>query len=140
MRLIDADALIENKFKNDISYNAFVSLVKRQPSAQPKLDEWCKDCKEYDQERHCCPRFNRVIRETVDEVKANQWIPCSERLPETEEHVLVTTINKKGERRVVRAYYYHSDDYPGGGAWAAGMNNNVIAWMPLPEPYQEATL
>lgn len=32
MRLIDADALIANKFKNDISYNAFVSLVKRQPT------------------------------------------------------------------------------------------------------------
>lgn len=31
MRLIDADKLIENKFKNDISYNAFCSLVKRQP-------------------------------------------------------------------------------------------------------------
>ena len=69
MRLIDADALIENKFKNDISYNAFVSLVKRQPSAQPKLDEWCKDCKEYDQERHCCPRFNRVIRTAIDDAQ-----------------------------------------------------------------------
>lgn len=69
MRLINADALIENKFKNDISYNAFVSLVKRQPSAQPKLDEWCKDCKEYDQERHCCPRFNRVIRTAIDEAQ-----------------------------------------------------------------------
>lgn len=30
MRLIDADALIEQQFKNDISYNAFCSLVKRQ--------------------------------------------------------------------------------------------------------------
>lgn len=68
------------------------------------------------------------------------WIPCTERLPDTDDHVLVTTINKRGDRRVVRAYYYRSDDYPGGGAWAAGMNNNVIAWMPLPEPYQEATL
>ena len=36
---------------------------------EPDLDEWCEDCKEYDRERHCCPRFNRVIRETVDEVK-----------------------------------------------------------------------
>lgn len=32
MRLIDADKLMENKFKNDISYNAFCNLVKRQPS------------------------------------------------------------------------------------------------------------
>ena len=25
-------------------------------------DEWCTDCKEYDTEKKCCPRFNRVIR------------------------------------------------------------------------------
>ncbi len=36
MRLIDADALIANKFKNDISYNAFCSLVKRQPN----VNQW----------------------------------------------------------------------------------------------------
>ena len=42
------------------------------PSAQSGLDEWCTDCKEYDKERHCCPRWNRVIRETVEEWKSNQ--------------------------------------------------------------------
>lgn len=68
MRLIDADALIENKFKNDISYNAFKNLVKRQPSVdvQPVrhgkweerkvsdkncIDEWqtacCSVCHKY---------------------------------------------------------------------------------------------
>lgn len=26
------------------------------------FDEWCDDCKEYDTEKKCCPRFNRVIR------------------------------------------------------------------------------
>lgn len=120
-----------------LRYTDVINTLTELPSAQPEynMNEWCTDCKEYDQERHCCPRFNRVIRETVDEVKNNQWIPCSERLPDTDDHVLVTTINKRGDRRVVRAYYYRSDDYPGGGAWAAGMNNNVIAWMPLPEPY-----
>lgn len=39
------------------------------PSAQAKLDEWCTDCKEYDHEKHCCPRYNRVIREAVEEIK-----------------------------------------------------------------------
>lgn len=37
-----------------------------------KLDEWCTDCKEYDQEKHCCPRFNRVIRRTVEEMKGGE--------------------------------------------------------------------
>lgn len=31
--------------------------------------EWCHDCKEYDAERHCCPRWTKVIRETVKELK-----------------------------------------------------------------------
>ena len=39
------------------------------PSAQPDLDEWCTDCSEYDQERHCCPRFNRVIREALKDAQ-----------------------------------------------------------------------
>ena len=30
-----------------------------------QLDEWCTDCKEYDTEKKCCPRFNRVIREAL---------------------------------------------------------------------------
>ena len=43
------------------------SKIKNLPSAQPVLDEWCTDCKEYDQERHCCPRWNRVIRTALDD-------------------------------------------------------------------------
>ena len=39
------------------------------PSAQPDLDEWCTDCSEYDQERHCCPRFNRVIRAALKDAQ-----------------------------------------------------------------------
>lgn len=45
-------------------------------SAQPDLDEWCTDCKEYDHERHCCPRWNRVIREAVEEAKQPEIIHC----------------------------------------------------------------
>ena len=30
-------------------------------------EEWCTDCKEYDHEKHCCPRFNKVIRTTLND-------------------------------------------------------------------------
>lgn len=30
-------------------------------------EEWCTDCKEYDNEKHCCPRFNKVIRTTLND-------------------------------------------------------------------------
>lgn len=35
-------------------------------------DEWCTDCPAYDHEKHNCPRFNRVIRETVEEIKTER--------------------------------------------------------------------
>lgn len=44
------------------------------PSAHRPADEWCTDCSEYDNEKHCCPRFNRVIRTAVDERKQGKWI------------------------------------------------------------------
>lgn len=43
------------------------------PSAQPEIDEWCTDCREYDHEKHCCPRYNRVIREALPERKTGRW-------------------------------------------------------------------
>lgn len=50
-----------------------VRAIRDMPPAQPeyKMDEWCTDCKEYDHDKHCCPRFNRVIAETIKEAKEN---------------------------------------------------------------------
>lgn len=47
--------------------------IKNLPSAEPDLNEWCADCKEYDKEKHCCPRFNRVIREALKDTKPKQY-------------------------------------------------------------------
>lgn len=44
------------------------------PSAHSPVDEWCVDCSEYDTERECCPRFNRVIRTAVTERNHGSWI------------------------------------------------------------------
>lgn len=55
MKLIDADKLMENKFKNDISYNAFCNLVKRQPSIDAvKHGRWisCSSSEHY--KCSCC--------------------------------------------------------------------------------------
>lgn len=48
-----------------------IKILEMLTSAQPDLDEWCKDCKEYDSEKHCCHRFGKVIRKTVEELKAD---------------------------------------------------------------------
>lgn len=65
------------------------------------------------------------------------WIPCSERLPEDCVMCLVTLDN--GD---VCLGVYRNDD----GEWLSRMSqgqiwytssNNIIAWMPLPEPYKK---
>ena len=57
-----------------------------EPSAQPKPDKWCTDCKEYDPEKHCCPRFNRVIRNALKDAqperKKGKWRLADKQNPE----------------------------------------------------------
>lgn len=55
------------------------TMIHELPSAEREyaVDEWCHDCKEYDTEKHCCPRFNRVIRTTLNE-RRGKWIERDE--------------------------------------------------------------
>lgn len=79
---------------------------------------------------------------------AQQWIPCSERLPERGKDVLVTRDydgrddNNKSCRYVEVAscygedgditWYSFSDEYK-----IRPRNHHVVAWIPLPDPYKE---
>ena len=36
-------------------------------TSEPNYNEWCTDCKEYNHEKHCCPRWNKVIRTTLND-------------------------------------------------------------------------
>ena len=72
-----------------------VNALKALTPAQPNEEfEWCHDCREYDKDAHCCHRWTKAIRKTVEELEATwpkqQWILCSEKLPEEETDVLVT--------------------------------------------------
>ena len=46
------------------------------PSAEEESFEWCTDCKEYDQEGHCCHRWSKMIRKTVDEMQIVHCKDC----------------------------------------------------------------
>jgi hypothetical protein len=97
-------------------------------------DEWCHDCSEYDQDKHCCPRYNKVIRNAVEEIKqpkTGHWIPVSERLPEYGKEVL--TCSNGG--------FIEIQSLEDGGYWENQKGDwtdfdEVIACMPLPEPYE----
>ena len=53
------------------SLEAFLEIVDEVDAEvfNEEMSEWCTDCGEYDHERHCCPRFCRVIEETVAEIR-----------------------------------------------------------------------
>ena len=55
-----------------------LGILEALPSAEPELDEWCTNCSEYDSEKHCCPRWSRVIRNTLKDAqperKRGKWI------------------------------------------------------------------
>lgn len=77
----------------------------------------------------------RILNEQPTIVQEPHWIPCSERLPEEYGNYLITTYD--GDVDI------GSIDPSRKGVWSACDADgfywlrNVIAWMPLPERYQE---
>jgi len=108
--------------------------VNDSPSAQPEQFEWCTDCKEYDQDKHCCPRWTKVIRNTVAELKAEQRWHTGE--PTEDGDYLVFDAE---EYYTVDAYYTHNGtvEYGTPLAYKGWQScNHVKYWMPLPKPYE----
>lgn len=83
---------------------------------------------------------NIIRNEAVDIVEkfcikdlpsAQQWIPCSERLPEESGSYIVSGKWASGKVAVGDCEYSKDDGY-----FRTAWNFDVIAWMPLPEPYK----
>ena len=81
-----------------------------------------------------------AVRKAFDALEKQRWIPVSERLPDKMGDYLVTLLDD-GRTWVEIALWNETF----GGRWQAVLYNdvdysdisNVIAWKPLPEPYQE---
>ena len=121
MRLIDADALKE-------------SLTE----TLHRCDEWIENAKDGETrtiaESNYTAFLESILRvkdaPTIDGVP--RWIPCKERLPGLDEICLVT--EKDGS---IRHCYFDSVDPVLFATVEEGMYvRNVVAWMPLPEPYE----
>lgn len=83
------------------------------------------------------PYYRKTVELLEKEPRPHgEWIPCSERLPERDEIVLVSF--KTG---CVHLCKYLDDDSE--NPWwsyiddCCAWNNVVDAWMPLPEPYKK---
>ena len=69
--------------------------------------EWCTDCKEYDQEKHCCHRFTKVIRQAVAEMKVVHCIDCQH--SEYDEVYNDRYCHYNGKAEVVDDYHFCRD-------------------------------
>lgn len=112
MRLIDADALEE--------------VLEKIPS---------EDIKNIDGQAYVLVRLSQVFNviEHAPIIKPEpQWIPCSERLPKDG----TWNIFSDGKNISVERYKMDAiDHFFPQGRWFNF--DEVIAWMPLPEPYKE---
>ena len=78
-------------------------------------------------------RAKQIVREVSEEYN-NGWIPCSERLPEENQQVILQdfygniTIEKMKIADGIEGFI-------DGDWWSSA--NNYVAWQPLPEPFKE---
>jgi hypothetical protein len=70
---------------------------------------------------------------------AQQWIPCSESLPEDDTLVLVNYIDHRPDAMDIWIGWHEMENvwYIDGEEHSRERGNEVIAWMPLPEPYKK---
>lgn len=117
MRLIDADALKTWFGEKDLyAYDYIVGTIDDAPTIV-----------EFDGE------ITKVVVKGEEYCKRTQWIPCSERLPELDDEVLVTDDN--GELRHC-IFCTLGETWCGFITYEEGMRIIATAWMPLPPVYK----
>jgi hypothetical protein len=88
---------------------------------------------------YCVTGICREAEEmAIQALEQTQWIPVSERLPEDSGEYFVSIIDKDYDENyedVGIAQFAHKKDYGiKESEWQ--IDETVIAWMPLPEPYK----
>lgn len=110
-------------------------LISREAAIGEIKKHFCTDCDNYKGIRCRACNFDDAMGVIEDMPSAQQWIPCSERLPDNLKSVLVYF------REVHNQEYNYDIAIYAGGKWFGNVlekcSGQVIAWQPLPEPYVE---
>ena len=130
---VDFDSTIQNSLENFLKAitNEAIEIVKQEAEQYKECYKDCGDCEAYEKEKHYCPKFCNVIKETVKEIEANHndWISCSERLPKYGEVVMCSCTNSG----ITISCITHKGVKPSKSVRFG--QHSVIAWQPLPQPY-----
>lgn len=120
--------MIDEKIVIGILEKRIDSFVKQHPEQ--------KDCEKV----QTVKEFIQLLEQAEKEQRGNiGWIPCSKQLPDKAGYnVLATIENSFGQRRVTIIFTGYGDE----SFWHCNNKEydlevwKVIAWQPLPEPYQ----
>ena len=115
-----------------------IEIVKQEAEQYEECYKDCGDCEAYNKEKHHCPKFCKVIKETVKEIEENHngWIPCSEWLPEEHKQYDITTKNEVGIHSDTAIYNPFLGMWFWDEAESKHIEIEVLAWAEKREPYQ----
>ena len=70
---VNFDSTIQNSLDNFLKAvtNEAIEIVKQEAEQYEECYKDCGDCEAYDKEKHHCPKFCKVIKETVKEIEEN---------------------------------------------------------------------
>lgn len=97
--------------------------------------------KELQENKEIISKMARRIKAFEENTFNMNWIPVSERLPEGTERVIVTLENEMVlEVFFISGEFKFHEGLPSGGMKKVCPDNPVVAWQPLPKPYEEELL
>ena len=80
--------------------------------------------------------YAKFMAQTTPTIEPQNWIPCSERLPDNKGKYL-TTYHPCYWDMVEDGLEIDVDTFQGKSSWAKRKHHRVIAWMPLPKAFKE---
>lgn len=101
-----------------------------------RVDNWCPQCQREE--------FEEAIKAVPSADRPQEWIPCSERLPDEDGQYLVWAVigfvpghvDDPSTYQGITIAGYYGNAHP--IKWLGTSVEEVIAWMPLPEQWKGA--
>ena len=131
-----------------------IEIVKQESAEYEECYNDCGECEAYNKEKYHCPKFCKVIKETVKEIEENHngWIPCSERLPEERDWYLAVfeevdtgfigipyiadyLMGSHTKFTTEDGWIIHNCSDREDESAEYYKNLRCVAWQPLPQPY-----